>query len=72
MDCSGVAHLIVLPILNIYRKYYGLRMMGFLLVTSFAAMVGGALVIEVLFGAIGSIPETRRPYSCGGSRAPAA
>jgi uncharacterized membrane protein YraQ (UPF0718 family) len=54
-----VAHLIVLPILNVYRKYYGLRMTGFLLGTSFVAIVGAALVIEVLFGAIGSIPETR-------------
>ena len=27
------ADLIILPIINIYRKYYGVRMAGFLLVT---------------------------------------
>jgi len=32
------ADLLILPILNIYRKYYGARMAVFLLVTSFAAM----------------------------------
>ena len=32
------ADLIVLPILNIYRKYYGLRISVFLLVTMYASM----------------------------------
>ncbi len=53
------ADLIVLPILNIYRKYYGLRVAGFLLVTFYAAMVGAALVVELLFQALGLVPEER-------------
>ncbi|MGI8414088.1 MAG: hypothetical protein ACR2QA_16680 [Solirubrobacteraceae bacterium] len=32
------ADLIILPILNIYRKYYGRRMSFFLLATFYAAM----------------------------------
>ena len=38
------ADLIVIPILNIYRKYYGRRMMIFLFVTSYAAMASAGLV----------------------------
>jgi uncharacterized protein len=53
------ADLIVLPILNIYRKYYGLRVAGFLLATFYAAMVGAALVVEFLFQAVGLVPEER-------------
>jgi uncharacterized protein len=53
------ADLIVLPILNIYRKYYGLRVAGFLLVTFYAAMVGAALLVEFAFQAAGLVPEER-------------
>src|SRR3977135_3242700 len=53
------ADLIVLPILNIYRKYYGLKMAGFLFVTFYAAMAGAALIVELIFGAVGLIPEQR-------------
>ena len=53
------ADLIVLPILNIYRKYYGLRMTGFLFVTFYAAMAAAALVVELTFGALGLIPAQR-------------
>src|SRR5207342_2450936 len=42
------ADLIVLPILNIYRKYYGLRVAGFLLVTFYVAMVIAALLVELV------------------------
>jgi uncharacterized membrane protein YraQ (UPF0718 family) len=53
------ADLIVLPILNIYRRYYGRRMTAFLAVTFYVAMVGAALVVEVVFGALGLIPRDR-------------
>jgi uncharacterized protein len=53
------ADLIVLPILNIYRKYYGWRMSLFLLGTFYAAMVVAGLVVELLFGALGLIPDER-------------
>src|ERR1700687_3620799 len=53
------ADLIILPVLNIYRKYYGLKMAGFLFVTFYTAMAGGALVVELIFGALGLIPTHR-------------
>ena len=53
------ADLIVIPILNIYRKYYGAKMMAFLLVTMFASMSAAALVIEFVFQALHLIPGER-------------
>jgi uncharacterized protein len=50
------ADLIIAPILNIYRKYYGPRMAAFLLATFFAAMAGAGYVIELAFGGLGLIP----------------
>jgi len=49
----------VLPILNIYRKYYGLKMAGFLFVTFYAAMAVAALIVEGIFGALGLVPAQR-------------
>ncbi|TXJ81810.1 permease [Streptomyces lavendulae] len=51
------ADLLILPILNIYRKYYGARMAGFLLATFFAAIVVAGYVVEFLFGGLGLIPD---------------
>jgi uncharacterized membrane protein YraQ (UPF0718 family) len=53
------ADLIVLPILNIYRKYYGLKMAALLFVTFYAAMAGAALIVELIFGALGLVPAQR-------------
>jgi hypothetical protein len=53
------ADLIVLPVLNIYRKYYGWRMAAFLFITFYAAMAGAAFIVEILFGLLGLIPEQR-------------
>jgi hypothetical protein len=54
------ADLIVLPVLNIYRKYYGLKMAGFLFATFYASMAVAALVVELLFGALGLVPQQRQ------------
>jgi len=51
------ADLIIAPILNIYRKYYGARMAAFLLGTFFAAMAAAGYVIELVFGGLGLIPS---------------
>ncbi len=51
--------LIILPILNIYRKYYGGRMTVFLSVTFYLAMVSAALVVEALFQSLGWVPTQR-------------
>jgi uncharacterized protein len=53
------ADLLILPILNIYRKYYGTRMMLTLLGTFYAAMVVAGYLIELLFGATNLIPTQR-------------
>jgi len=54
------ADLIVLPILDIYRRYYGLKLAGFLLATFYASMAVAALIVEVVFGALGLIPIERQ------------
>jgi uncharacterized protein len=53
------ADLIILPILDIYRKYYGWSMMLFLLVTFYVSMVVAALIVEFLFQALGLVPGQR-------------
>lgn len=51
--------LIILPIINIYRKYYGRRMSIYLLITSFAAMSLAGLLVELTFQATGLTPTSR-------------
>ncbi|PMS38639.1 hypothetical protein B0G57_102242 [Trinickia symbiotica] len=51
--------LVILPILNIYRKYYGGRMTTFLAVTFYLSMVVAALVVEALFQLLGWVPKER-------------
>ncbi len=53
------ADLIVLPVLDIYRRYYGWRMAGFLLATFYATMVLAGLAVEFLFQGVG-IERTAR------------
>jgi len=53
------ADLIVLPILDIYRKYYGWRMAGFLLASFYVSMVLAGLIVEFVFGGLGLVPEER-------------
>ena len=53
------ADLIVIPILNIYRKYYGLKMAGFLFATFYVAVAVAALIVELVFGGFALIPSER-------------
>jgi len=53
------ADLIIIPILVIYRKYYGTRMMLALLGIFYVTMVLGGYIVEFLFGALGLIPVER-------------
>jgi uncharacterized membrane protein YraQ (UPF0718 family) len=53
------ADLIVLPILDIYRKYYGWRMAGFLLASFYVTMVAAGLIVEFVFDGFGLIPSER-------------
>jgi uncharacterized protein len=54
------ADLIILPILNIYRKYYGLKVAAILTGVFYVAMAGAALAVEALFGALHLIPAHRQ------------
>lgn len=53
------ADLLIVPILNIYRKYYGTKMMLTLLGTFYAAMVAAGYLVELIFGATSLIPKQR-------------
>jgi uncharacterized membrane protein YraQ (UPF0718 family) len=54
------ADLIILPILNIYRKYYGGKMSLFLLATFYATMVVAGYIVEILFGVLHLVPTGPR------------
>jgi uncharacterized membrane protein YraQ (UPF0718 family) len=53
------ADLIILPILNIYRKYYGVRAAAFLFMTFYASMVLAGYLVEVGFAVLGLVPTAR-------------
>jgi uncharacterized membrane protein YraQ (UPF0718 family) len=53
------ADLIILPILDIYRKYYGWKAMRYILVTFYVTMAAAGYVVEFVFGALGIIPTNR-------------
>jgi uncharacterized membrane protein YraQ (UPF0718 family) len=53
------ADLIIIPILVIYRKYYGTRMMLVLLGIFYLTMVIAGYIVEFVFGAVGLIPAQR-------------
>jgi uncharacterized protein len=52
------ADLIIIPILLIYRKYYGTRMMLFILGSFYIAMVAAGWLTELIFGVLGLTPKT--------------
>jgi uncharacterized membrane protein YraQ (UPF0718 family) len=54
------ADLIILPILYIYRRYYGGKMSLFLLATFYGTMVGAGYVVEILFDVLHLVPTGPR------------
>jgi uncharacterized membrane protein YraQ (UPF0718 family) len=56
------ADLIILPILNIYRKYYGMKMTWYLLLAFYLSMVVAGWIVELLFGLLGLVPEERHAH----------
>ena len=50
------ADLLILPVLNIYRKYYGARMALVILAAFYAAMVLAGYAVELIFGGLGLVP----------------
>jgi uncharacterized membrane protein YraQ (UPF0718 family) len=55
--------LIVIPLILIYRKYYGLRFAATITGLMFASMVASGVVIDLIFDALGLIPGGPRPRS---------
>lgn len=53
------ADLIIVPIIDIYRKYYGWKVTALIVCAFYIAMAGAALVIEFLFNLLGLIPQQR-------------
>lgn len=51
--------LIIIPILNIYRKYYGARTTAYLFVVSFLTMALAGLAVDGLFSLFGAVPRDR-------------
>ncbi|HLZ61053.1 MAG TPA: permease [Ktedonosporobacter sp.] len=60
------ADLIILPILDIYRKYYGWKVMGYILLTFYITMAAAGYVVEFLFEALRIIPENRNVVALTG------
>ncbi|MDP9104677.1 MAG: permease, partial [Candidatus Eremiobacteraeota bacterium] len=51
------ADLIVLPLLDVYRKYYGFRMMLYIFGVFFVTMVLSAIVMDGAFSALHLVPK---------------
>ncbi len=51
------ADLIVLPILDIYRKYYGWKPTLYILIVFYATMVAAGYITEILFSVFGFVPK---------------
>jgi uncharacterized membrane protein YraQ (UPF0718 family) len=53
------ADLIILPILDIYRRYYGGKVMLYILGTFYLTMAAAGYAVELVFGALGIVPTNR-------------
>ena len=51
------ADLLVLPLLDVYRRYFGWRMAAFIAVLFFVTMAVSALVLDLAFSALGLVPS---------------
>jgi uncharacterized membrane protein YraQ (UPF0718 family) len=57
------ADLVILPLLLIYRKYYGLKAAAYIAVILAASMVLAGIVVDLIFTALGLVPQGARPPS---------
>jgi uncharacterized membrane protein YraQ (UPF0718 family) len=53
------ADLLIIPILDIYRRYYGVRMTIILSGVLYTSMVAAGLVVDLVFRALGLVPSGR-------------
>jgi uncharacterized protein len=59
------ADLIVLPVLDIYRRYYGGRVALYILGTFYVTMALAGYLVEIVFGTLGIIPANRAVSAIG-------
>jgi len=57
------ADLIIIPLVLIYRKYYGSKAAFYITTVMFVSMVVAGIMVDLLFGALGLIPIGPRPLS---------
>ncbi len=50
------ADLIVLPLLDVYRRYFGWRMAAYIGVVFYVTMVLAAIIMDISFSSLGLIP----------------
>ena len=57
------ADLVIVPLLMIYRKYYGLKAAAYISLILAGSMVLAGIVVDLLFSALGLVPHGARPPS---------
>jgi len=57
------ADLLVIPLILIYRKYFGARATCYIVVIFYVSMVAAGVIVDLLFAALGLIPQGARPAS---------
>lgn len=55
------ADLIIIPLILIYRKYYGTKAALYITAVLFVSMVAAGIIVDLLFRALGLIPSVRPP-----------
>jgi len=53
------ADLIIIPLVLVYRRYYGRRVAAIVVALMFGAMVAASLAVDGIFSALGLVPSTR-------------
>jgi uncharacterized membrane protein YraQ (UPF0718 family) len=53
------ADLIIIPLILIYRKYYGAKAALYITAVLFVSMASAGIIVDLLFGAFGLIPNIR-------------
>lgn len=51
------ADLIVLPLLDVYRRYFGLKMAAYIGIIFYATMVISGIFMDLIFAALGLVPH---------------
>ncbi|MGH7989420.1 MAG: permease, partial [Limisphaerales bacterium] len=55
------ADLIIIPLIFIYRKYYGAKAALYITGILFVSMASAGIIVDLLFSALGLIPGARPP-----------